>query len=249
MSAWMLSRDCGAPLMMVNSYLHFQPQFTADSRQLTGIEALVRWQHPEKGLLPPAQFIPICEESGLIIPLGRWVLREACRYHARLQQLGRADLSIAVNVSAGQFLRGDLLTDLRALRTEFALPSGAIELELTESVVMESPEVVIAVMQELRDLGVSMSLDDFGTGYSSLAYLKRLPLDRLKIDRAFVHDLPQDEDDAAICTSVIALASALGCVWWPKVWKPMTSLNGLQTTAAMRCKATSWRDRCLSTPG
>lgn len=190
--------------------LHFQPQFTADSRQLTGIEALVRWQHPEKGLLPPAQFIPICEESGLIIPLGRWVLREACRYHARLQQLGRADLSIAVNVSAGQFLRGDLLTDLRALRTEFALPSGAIELELTESVVMESPEVVIAVMQELRDLGVSMSLDDFGTGYSSLAYLKRLPLDRLKIDRAFVHDLPQDEDDAAICTSVIALASALG---------------------------------------
>lgn len=189
--------------------LHFQPQFTADSRQLTGIEALVRWQHPEKGLLPPAQFIPICEESGLIIPLGRWVLREACRHHARLQQLGRGDLSIAVNVSAAQFLRGDLLEDLRALKAEFALPPGAIELELTESVVMESPEVVILVMQELRDLGVSMSLDDFGTGYSSLAYLKRLPLDRLKIDRAFVRDLPQDEDDAAICTSVIALASAL----------------------------------------
>lgn len=189
--------------------LHFQPQYTADSRQLTGIEALVRWQHPEKGLLPPAQFIPICEESGLIIPLGRWVLREACRHHARLQQLGRGDLSIAVNVSAAQFLRGDLLEDLRALKAEFALPPGAIELELTESVVMESPEVVILVMQELRDLGVSMSLDDFGTGYSSLAYLKRLPLDRLKIDRAFVRDLPQDEDDAAICTSVIALASAL----------------------------------------
>ena len=189
--------------------LHFQPQYTTNSRQLTGIEALVRWQHPEKGLLPPAQFIPICEESGLIIPLGRWVLREACRHHARLQQLGRGDLSIAVNVSAAQFLRGDLLENLRALKDEFALPPGAIELELTESVVMESPELVIAVMQELRDLGVSMSLDDFGTGYSSLAYLKRLPLDRLKIDRAFVHDLPHDEDDAAICTSVIALASAL----------------------------------------
>ena len=126
-----------------------------------------------------------------------------------MQQLGRGDLSIAVNVSAAQFLRGDLLEDLRALKAEFALPPGAIELELTESVVMESPEVVILVMQELRDLGVSMSLDDFGTGYSSLAYLKRLPLDRLKIDRAFVRDLPQDEDDAAICTSVIALASAL----------------------------------------
>lgn len=190
--------------------LHFQPQFTADSRQLTGIEALVRWRHPEKGLLPPAQFIPICEESGLIIPLGRWVLREACKHHARLQHLGRSDLSIAVNVSAAQFLRGELLEDLRELKIEYALPAGAIELELTESVVMESPEVVIAVMQELRELGVSMSLDDFGTGYSSLAYLKRLPLDRLKIDRAFVRDLPQDEDDAAICTSVIALASALG---------------------------------------
>lgn len=217
--------------------LHFQPQYTTNSRQLTGIEALVRWQHPEKGLLPPAQFIPICEESGLIIPLGRWVLREACRHHARLQQLGRGDLSIAVNVSAAQFLRGDLLENLRALKDEFALPPGAIELELTESVVMESPELVIAVMQELRDLGVSMSLDDFGTGYSSLAYLKRLPLDRLKIDRAFVHDLPHDEDDAAICTSVIALASALRLRVVAEGLRRPNNSTGLPNTAATRCRA------------
>lgn len=190
--------------------LHFQPQYTADSREMTGVETLVRWQHPEKGLLPPAQFIPICEESGLIIPLGRWILREACRHHALLQQVGLGDLTIAINVSAAQFLRGELIEDMQALMVEYALPYGAIELELTESVVMESPELVIAAMLELRDLGVSMSLDDFGTGYSSLAYLKRLPLDRLKIDRAFVHDLPNDQDDAAICTSIIVMAAALG---------------------------------------
>ena len=187
--------------------LVFQPVFGADGLP-TALEALVRWHHPERGLLQPDQFIAVCEESGLIVELGRRVLREAARHHALLVEVGLGHLRIAVNVSAAQFAQ-DLHADIAAVMHEFALPPGVLELELTESVIMARPEQAIHAMQEIAALGVAISVDDFGTGYSSLAYLKRLPIERLKIDQSFVRDLGIDEDDAAICASIIGLAHSL----------------------------------------
>jgi diguanylate cyclase (GGDEF)-like protein/PAS domain S-box-containing protein len=186
--------------------LHFQPQFCARLRRPVGIEALVRWRHPERGLVPPGEFIPACEESGLIVPLGRWVLREACRYHRQLAAAGRGGMTIAVNVSAMQFLSGELAEDVPALLREFDVPAGVLELELTESLVMENPESVIDVMRGLRQHGVLLSIDDFGTGYSSMSYLHRLPVDKLKIDRSFITRVEHDGHNAAICESILALA-------------------------------------------
>jgi diguanylate cyclase (GGDEF)-like protein/PAS domain S-box-containing protein len=188
--------------------LYFQPLWGLDGRPL-GLEALVRWHHPERGLLPPAEFIAVCEESGLIVDLGRHVLREAARHHALLVAAGLGHLRIAVNVSAAQFAH-DIDREVAAVVREFLLPPGALELELTESVIMDSTERAIETMRRIAGLGVGLSLDDFGTGYSSLAYLKRLPLDRLKIDRSFVQDLGHDLDDAAICASIIGLGHLLG---------------------------------------
>ncbi len=187
--------------------LHFQPLFSADG-PATGLEALIRWQHPDQGLLPPGRFISACENSGLIVPLGRWVLREAARHHALLAAQGLAHLTISINVSALQFQPG-LLDDVEAAMEGHNLPPGALEIELTESAVMADPEAAIAIMNQLEALGISIAVDDFGTGYSSLAYLKRLPISRLKIDQSFVRDLGQDEDDEAICASIIALARSL----------------------------------------
>jgi diguanylate cyclase (GGDEF)-like protein/PAS domain S-box-containing protein len=188
--------------------LVFQPLWGLDGQAL-GLEALVRWQHPERGLLPPSEFIGVCEESGLIVELGRRVLREAARHHALLVASGLGHLRIAVNVSAAQFAH-DLYAEVAAVVAEFALPTGALEIELTESVIMDSTERAIETMRRIAELGVGLSLDDFGTGYSSLAYLKRLPLDRLKIDRSFVQDLGHDLEDAAICDSIIGLGHLLG---------------------------------------
>jgi diguanylate cyclase (GGDEF)-like protein/PAS domain S-box-containing protein len=187
--------------------LAFQPQYAAGGH-VTALEALVRWRHPARGLLEPAEFIAVCEESGLIVELGRHVLREAMRHHRRLVEAGRGDVRIAVNVSAAQFtddLRRDVLD---ALDGEGLVP-GILELELTESVIMDSPGHAIELMHGLVELGVTFSVDDFGTGYSSLAYLKRFPIQRLKIDRSFVQDLDGDTSDAAICQSIISLAHAL----------------------------------------
>jgi diguanylate cyclase (GGDEF)-like protein/PAS domain S-box-containing protein len=186
--------------------LHFQAQFCASERCMVGMEALVRWRHPERGLVPPGEFIPVCEDSGLIVPLGRWVLREACRHWRMLADAGRPGLVMAVNVSAMQFLSGELLRDVPALLREFGVPPGVLELELTESLVMENPESVIEVMRELRQHGVMLSIDDFGTGYSSMSYLHRLPVDKLKIDRSFVTNVDADPHNAAICESILALA-------------------------------------------
>jgi EAL domain-containing protein (putative c-di-GMP-specific phosphodiesterase class I) len=188
--------------------LVFQPLFGREGNPV-GMEALLRWQHPQRGLLAPGHFIGLCEDSGLIVPIGRWVLNEAARHHALLAAKGLGHLRIAVNVSAMQFQQS-LYDDVQGAIAAHALPPGALELELTESVIMGSPEVAIEVMQRIDKLGVSISVDDFGTGYSSLAYLKRLPIDRLKIDRSFVDQLGQDTDDDAICTSIIGLAHSLG---------------------------------------
>jgi diguanylate cyclase (GGDEF)-like protein/PAS domain S-box-containing protein len=186
----------------------FQPQYAADGRAL-GLEALVRWKHPSRGLLDPAEFIGACEDSGLIVPLGRHVLREAARHHRRLADAGLPGVRIAVNVSAMQF-NDDLYRDIVEVLRRFELPDGVLELELTESVLMHSPERACELMQRLAALGVRFSIDDFGTGYSSLAYLKRFPIDRLKIDRSFVQDLDRNVQDAAICQSIIGLAKSLG---------------------------------------
>jgi diguanylate cyclase (GGDEF)-like protein/PAS domain S-box-containing protein len=186
--------------------LFFQPLFSTSPCQPVGLEALIRWRHPQRGLVPPSEFIPVCEDSGLIVPLGRWVLREACRYHHLLKAAGWGHLSIAVNVSALQFLSGELQHDVPALLREFQIPPGVLELELTESLVMENPESVIEVMRELRQHGVLLSIDDFGTGYSSMSYLHRLPVDKLKIDRSFVANVETDHHNAAICDSILALA-------------------------------------------
>ncbi len=188
--------------------LEFQPLFDRDGAAV-GLEALLRWRHPERGLLEPAQFIGVCEDSGLIVPLGRWVLHEAARHHALLVDAGFGHLRIAVNVSAVQFQQ-NVFEDVYGAIDTHAVRQGAIELELTESAIMANPEAAIGIMQRLDALGVSISVDDFGTGYSSLAYLKRLPIDRLKIDRSFVDQLGQDDDNDTICTSIINLAHSLG---------------------------------------
>ena len=186
----------------------FQPLFDRDGRPVA-LETLVRWQHPERGLLLPGEFIAVCEESGLIADLGRQVLHHAGRHVRLLAERGFGHLRIAVNVSPAQF-NEELVQHVAQVMREYAVPADVLELEITEGLLMASPERAIELMRQIVALGVSFSIDDFGTGYSSLAYLKRFPIDRLKIDRSFVRDLGIDEDDAAICNSIIGLAHALG---------------------------------------
>ncbi|WP_144814098.1 putative bifunctional diguanylate cyclase/phosphodiesterase [Aerolutibacter ruishenii] len=187
--------------------LAFQPVFHRDGRPVA-MEALVRWNHPEQGEIPPGRFITVCEESGMIGELGRRVLTMAAKHHKRLSALGLGQFRIAVNVSAAQFAES-LYEDVQQAMVDHGLRPGALELELTESMIMDNPERAIATMEALTHLGVSIAVDDFGTGYSSLSYLKRLPIRRLKIDRSFVRDLADNDSDRSICQSVIALAKAL----------------------------------------
>ncbi len=190
--------------------LHFQPQVDLASGRIVGAEALVRWQHPTRGLLNPIEFIEIAEDCGLIVPLGAWVLRAACAQIQMWQKCGLPRIRVAVNLSAGQFVRGDLAASIASVLQETELDGADLELELTESVVMRNVEHGIEALGSLHELGVSIAIDDFGTGYSSLAYLKRFPIDVLKIDRSFVNDLTDmDGDDAAIVNSIIALAHTL----------------------------------------
>jgi len=189
--------------------LHYQIQVDSQGRPL-GAEVLLRWQHPENGLIPPMQFIPLAEDTGLIVPIGLWALQTACAQLAAWQQdASMRDLTLAVNVSARQFRQPDFVAQVqRALKESGAKPS-LLKLELTESTVLENVEDTISKMLELKLLGVSFSMDDFGTGYSSLQYLKRLPLDQVKIDRSFVRDITSDPDDAAIVQTIIAMSEAL----------------------------------------
>jgi diguanylate cyclase (GGDEF)-like protein/PAS domain S-box-containing protein len=189
--------------------LHYQPKLALGSRRVVGVEALVRWQHPDLGLVPPLEFIPIAEETGLIAEIGAWVLQEACRQARAWTDAGHAGLTIAVNLSARQFARASLLEDVVFALEHARLPPELLELEITESTVMQSPEHASSILSALDRLGVSIAIDDFGTGYSSLAYLKRFPVSTLKIDRSFVKDIPDDPDDAAITRAVIALARSL----------------------------------------
>lgn len=188
--------------------LHYQPQIDLGSRRIIGMEALLRWRQP-KGLIPPAQFIPIAEEIGLIIPIGEWVLRTACARNKAWQDAGFAPLRVAVNLSARQFRMHNLVAMVRSALTDSGLAAQCLELEITESIAMDHIEETIAKLDELKAMGVGIAMDDFGTGYSSLGYLKRFPIDRLKIDRSFVRDITTDPDDATIAVSIISLAHAM----------------------------------------
>jgi EAL domain-containing protein (putative c-di-GMP-specific phosphodiesterase class I) len=173
------------------------------------MEALVRWRNPNKGLIPPAEFIPLAEEMGLIIPLGAWVLMTACQQNKQWQAAGLPLLRVAVNLSAVQFRQDNLVEFISQVLEDTGLDASYLELEVTESVVMQNAEQAAIILEKLHAKGIHISIDDFGTGYSSLSYLKRFSLDTLKIDRSFVRDISSDADDAAIVKSVIALAHSL----------------------------------------
>jgi diguanylate cyclase (GGDEF)-like protein len=188
--------------------LHYQPQVDLRSGVIIGLEALVRWQHPELGLVFPGRFIGLAEETGLIAPIGEWVMREACRQNREWQDAGLPKVPVAVNLSAKQFVR-DVTDTVATILAETGLDGSYLELELTESLSMDDPENTIQILRTLKGMGVCLSIDDFGTGYSNLNYLKRFPIDKLKLDQSFVRDLTFDPDDLAIARAVIAMAHSL----------------------------------------
>lgn len=187
----------------------YQPQVHLSSGRIIGLEALARWKDPELGLVSPTTFIPLAEETGLIVPLGEIVLREACRQLKSLQKFGYPDLTMAVNLSAVQFRQPDLASRVESILSQEGLSPDSLELELTESSIMKDAESALLTLTKLKKMGISISIDDFGTGYSSLIYLRRFPIDTLKIDRAFTHDMVSSEDAKAIVAAIIAMAQAL----------------------------------------
>jgi diguanylate cyclase (GGDEF)-like protein len=189
--------------------LHYQPKLDIRTRQVTGVEALLRWNNPELGAVSPATFIPLAEETGLIVPIGAWVLLEACKQAKRWQDSGLPGVRVAVNLSARQFRDPMLGQTIGRAFSESGLDPRLLELEITESMVMQEPEKAAALLKDLKSMGLHLSIDDFGTGYSSLAYLKRFPIDSLKIDRSFVKDIPGNADDLAITQAVVAMAHGL----------------------------------------
>ena len=189
--------------------LHYQPKINLHSGTIAGVEALIRWRHPQRGLLPPAQFVPIAEDCGLILPIGRWVLSEACRQARAWQDAGLPPITIAVNTSALEFHDKDFLENIRATLEATRLEPRFLELELTESVLMRDAESTDSMLHALADFGVKLAVDDFGTGYSSLSYLRQFPIDTLKIDQSFINQMTSNPDDAAIVTAVISMGKSL----------------------------------------
>jgi diguanylate cyclase (GGDEF)-like protein len=204
-----LENEIRAGLERNEFVLHYQPKVDMRSGSIVGMEALVRWHHPQKGLVSPSEFIPLAEETGLIVPLGNWVLREACVQARAWQERGIADLTVAVNISGVQFRQHDLVENVSRALEWSGLQGKFLELEITESVVMENAPDAIVMLEQLHRMGVGLSIDDFGTGYSSLNYLKRFPIDKLKIDQSFIRDVSFDPDDAAIVQAIIAMAHGL----------------------------------------
>jgi EAL domain-containing protein (putative c-di-GMP-specific phosphodiesterase class I) len=189
--------------------LHYQPVINIRSGRIVAMEALVRWQHPEKGLIPPDTFIQIAEETGLIVPIGEWVLQTACKTQITWEKSSGRPIRMAVNLSPRQFVIGDLLKAVTRIIYQTGCNASCLELEITESLMMHNRDRAEALIGQLKELGVSVAVDDFGTGYSSLAYLKRFPIDSLKIDRSFIVDIPVDQDNAAITQAIIAMAHNL----------------------------------------
>jgi diguanylate cyclase (GGDEF)-like protein len=189
--------------------LHYQPRLAIDTLKITGVEALVRWQHPQLGLLSPAKFIPLAEANGLILPIGEWVLRTACRQNQEWQARGLPPMCVGVNVSARQFQEQPLAEIVPQILAETGLAAEYLDLELTESSIMSNAPEAIEVLARLKAMNVTISIDDFGTGFSSLSYLKRLPIDTLKIDQSFIHDVTTDPDDAALVMAIVTLGHNL----------------------------------------
>ena len=189
--------------------LYYQPQLNTRSRKIFGVEALIRWIHPDKGLLSPNAFIPLAEETGLILPIGEWILLTACAQNKAWQIAGFEPIHVTVNISGTQFRQNNFVETVTKALNDAVLDPRYLELELTESIFMETTETTITTLKELKALGVRVSIDDFGIGYSSLSYLKRFPIDTLKIDRSFVRDIPTDPNDKAIINAIIAMAHSL----------------------------------------
>ena len=189
--------------------LHYQPKVDARSGRITGVEALMRWQHPERGLVPPGVFIPVAEETGLIVAMGEWVLEEACRQKKIWRDAGLPGIDMAINLASPSFRKTDLVERVSDTLTRYGVPPAELCLEATESILMRDADVTMGTLNRLRDLGVKLSVDDFGTGYSSLSYLRRFPINQLKIDRSFVQDITSSPDDAAIIAAIVSLARTL----------------------------------------
>ena len=189
--------------------VHYQPQMDLASGKIVGVEALVRWEHPERGMVPPNDFIPLAEEAGLIEAIGEWVLDAACRQLQKWLRMGLGPLRMSVNISGRQLDKKNLAEIVATILNSTGLPPDTLELEITESAIMDKPDQVLSILKQLKDMGILIAVDDFGTGYSSLAYLKRFPIDILKIDQSFVRDLPDNAEDVAIITGVIALGKSL----------------------------------------
>jgi EAL domain-containing protein (putative c-di-GMP-specific phosphodiesterase class I) len=189
--------------------LHYQPQINLSTSEIIGVEALVRWEHPERGLIPPGDFIPLAEETGLILPIGAWVLDEACRQVAQWHRLGFPKMRIAVNVSARQFRHKAFVDSVQTVLDTHGLEAGLLEIELTESVMMYAGEAEMQALARLKFMGVRLAIDDFGTGYASLSNLKKFPVDVVKVDRSFVMDCLNSTDDAAIVKAVVSMGHAL----------------------------------------
>jgi EAL domain-containing protein (putative c-di-GMP-specific phosphodiesterase class I) len=192
--------------------LHYQPKVCLQTKEIIGAEALIRWNSAQTGMVSPGMFIPLAEETGLIIPIGEWVLHAACLQNRAWQDAGFAPIPISVNLSPRQLARGDIVEVVQRVLAETGLEARYLELEITESVMATDVEKSFAMLSQLRALGVKISLDDFGTGYSSLSYLKRFPVDTLKIDQSFVRDIASDQDSAAIVKAIISLGQNLNLV-------------------------------------
>ena len=190
--------------------LYFQPKVAAESFRLVGAEALIRWHHPKRGDIAPDEFIPIAEETGLIVPIGQWVLREACKQVKVWSTSPVGAVPVSINISSHQFRDSGLVKDVFEAASGAGIDTKYLELEITESVLLHDVDRTLIELKALKEAGISLSIDDFGTGYSSLSYLKRFPIDTIKIDRSFVKDLHQDTDDAAICAAILAMSIQLG---------------------------------------
>jgi EAL domain-containing protein (putative c-di-GMP-specific phosphodiesterase class I) len=190
--------------------LHYQPKIDLQSDRVVGAEALLRWNHPELGLVMPERFIPVAEESGLIVDIGEWVIEQACAQMAEWRAAGRGNVRVAVNVSRNEMVGGGVVRATRRAMQRYGIARGQLVIELTESMLMDRIEVTSQQLRDLRELGAEVSIDDFGTGYSSMNYLKRFPVDELKIDRSFVAGMPGDKADVAIVRAIIVLAHSLG---------------------------------------
>ena len=190
--------------------IYFQPEYGAADGRPLGLESLIRWRHPTRGIVPPAVFLAICEDSGLMLPIGRWVIAEAARYQKRVEQAGWPEVTVSVNISASQFADPGLVDALREAVAANELRKGALEIELPESVVMADPEFSVKVMTAISEQGVDISIGDFGTGYSSMSALYRVPADRIKIDRSVVRFVPDNAHNTALCRSIISLAHGKG---------------------------------------